>query len=90
MTSATRYLRNPDLVSTELEGETVTMSILHGEYYGLGGIGSRIWELLQQPHSEDDLVRQLCQEYEVDEQRCATDVQAFVLQLQGKGLIHPL
>ena len=38
--------RNPEMVSSDMDGETVMMSMENGEYYGLDPIGSRIWELI--------------------------------------------
>ncbi len=38
-----------EIVASDIDGETVMMSIENGEYYGLDDIGSRIWELIEKP-----------------------------------------
>lgn len=88
MTASPRYQRKPGLISTDMDGDTVMMSVERGEYYGLGGVGNQIWELLQQPHGAHELAGVLCQRFEVDEQRCLADVQGFIQQLLAMGLIH--
>ena len=34
-----RFARNPNLVAAEMDGDMVMMSIEHGTYFGLTGIG---------------------------------------------------
>ena len=43
--------RNPEIVHSDMDGETVMMSVSEGNYYGLNGVGSQIWELLEQEMS---------------------------------------
>lgn len=81
------YIRNPDLIATDMDGDTVMMSIDRGEYYGIGGVGSRVWELLDRPVSIADIVRTVCAEFDVDEARCRDDMTAFIDELRSHQLI---
>lgn len=83
------FVRNPDLVATDMDGETVMMSIERGEYFGLGGVGSRVWELLAQPTSLAQLADAIGAEYEVDASTCLADLQRFVADLLANGLVAP-
>lgn len=85
--SAQRFQRNPDLVSTDMDGDTVMMDISHGEYYGIGGVGSRVWDLLASPVSLAEIVKTICDEFDVDEATCQADMERFVGELQGLGLV---
>lgn len=85
----TRYLRHPDLVSADMDGETVMMSLERGEYFGIGGVGTRIWDLLAQPVSIDEICRIIGDEYEVDAATCRRDVAAFLEQLVESGAATP-
>lgn len=78
---------NPDLIAADMDGETVMMSIASGEYFGLNPVGSRVWEMLAEPHSVDELVPQICAEFAVDEATCSADLQAFTQKLLDNGLI---
>lgn len=81
------YQRNPNLIATDMDGETVMMSIENSEYYGVGGAGSRIWELLESPVSLEQIVKTLCVEFKVDETTCQNDVVRFIGELQSHGLV---
>lgn len=80
-------VRNPDLVAADMDGETVMMSVERGEYFGLGGTGSRVWELLAQPCSLAQLCATFAAEYAVDAQTCAADLRGFVEDLLQRGLV---
>jgi len=79
--------RKADLLFNEIDGEVVMLSIENSEYYGMDKVGSRIWELLEQPLSFKELVAKLTEEYEVSEQQCADDTMAFLKKLTDKKLV---
>ncbi|NMB71392.1 MAG: lasso peptide biosynthesis PqqD family chaperone [Bacteroidales bacterium] len=85
----TFYRRNPDLIFSDMDGETVMMSIQNGEYYGLDEVGSRIWQLLENPESAETLTQKLIEEYEVSQETCLSDVMEFLNILAEKKLIVP-
>lgn len=57
------------------------------EYLGLDEVGQRIWDLLAEPRTVDDLVSVLTDEYDVAADRCRSDVTAFVDALAGHHLV---
>jgi len=79
-------VRSSDQVFVKIDGDLVMMSIERGEYYGITGVGSRIWELLATPITVADIVRVICVEYDVEEAQCQADTQAFVEELIKLGL----
>ena len=83
-----RLARVEGLLATDLDQETVIMSIAAGAYYGLGGVARRIWELLAVPCSHQDLVAKLVAEFEVSPERCAQDIEGFLEALQREGLLQ--
>ena len=87
-THDTPMVRHPELVAAEMDGDLVMMSIERGEYYGVGGVGPRVWELLEEPISIDGLTATICSEFEVEEARCREDVTQFVTQMSEMGLIQ--
>jgi len=84
--STTLITRSPDLVAADIDGDLVMMSIEQGEYFGITGVGSRVWELLAAPITVADVVRVICVEYAVDEATCQADMQAFIEELIQLGL----
>lgn len=85
---STRIVRDPDMISAEMDGDLVMMSIERGEYFGIGGVGTRLWELVERPCSVDQLCAAICEEYDVDEATCRGDVLAHVSELLGQGLLR--
>ena len=80
-------IRNPDLIATDMDGDTVMMSIERGTYFGIGGVGSRLWVLLAQPISMAQLTQTICSEYEVDAATCQADIAKFTQELLKNGLV---
>lgn len=82
------FVRNPDLFAADMDGDLVMMSIENGEYYGVGGIGPRVWELLEQPVTVEAITAVICNQFDVDADRCRPDIAAFVRQLLDAGLVR--
>ena len=83
----TAIKRNPELVSSDIDGEKVMMSLDNGEYFGLDPVGSRIWELIENPIHVDKLISLLLEEFEVGEAQCNIDTIEFLNQLHEKNLL---
>ena len=71
----------------DLQGELVVLELERGVYFGLDPVGTRIWHLLRDERTLQDVVAALVVEYEVDEAQGAADVLALVRQLQEQGLV---
>lgn len=82
------FTQSENQVSAEINGETVMMSVEQGSYFGLDAIGSRIWNLMEQPISLQDMIDTLVEEYDVSEVNCKNDVVKFVAELNSRGLVH--
>lgn len=79
--------RDASLIFSDLDGEIVMMSIESGKYYGLKEIGSRIWALIEQPHSVGELCDTLMAEFEVGEDTCQQHVLEFLEELKDEGIV---
>jgi len=76
-----------DIVASEIDGETVMMSIENGRYYGLDLIGSHIWDLIKSPIKVADLINTLLEKYDVDGDTCQRDVLAFLNDLNQDNIL---
>jgi hypothetical protein len=81
------YYRNPDILSTEMDGEFVMMNVGSNEYHSIRGSGVRIWELAENPITESQIVEAICAEFDVAEDVCKADVRGFLEEMLGAGLI---
>jgi hypothetical protein len=80
--------QNKFLDSTDLDGEKVMMNINKGKYYGLNSVGSRIWELIDQPRFVKNIIAILLKEFNVDEKTCEDSVLGFLSKLYDEDLIN--
>ena len=77
-----------DQISCDLAGEAAILNIKSGTYYGLDPVGARIWKLIQQPRSADEVRQALLDEYEVEPERCERDLLVLLEKLLAEGLIE--
>ena len=84
----TRLSRVQNLLSTELDQETVLMSIDAGAYYGLDGAAQSIWNILEVPVTFSDLVDRLVEEYRVSPETCTADLERFLVKMEREGLLR--
>ena len=88
MSKGTAYQRNPDLIGASIDNELVMMSVEQGQYYGLGGIGPRVWELLETPHTLTELVDRITEEFDVERTVCESDMAGFIERMEKFDLIE--
>lgn len=77
----------PDQLSSNLGGEVVILNIADGVYYGLGPVGARIWELIQEPIAVAEIRDRLLAEYDVDPDRCEREVLGLLRELASRSLL---
>ena len=71
-------VRSEDVLTSEVDGEVVMMSIEQGTYSGLDGIGSEIWRLLDRPLRVSEICDRMTARYDVERDVCERDVLAFL------------
>lgn len=59
---------------------------LHG-MIGLNETGAFIWERLSKGQSQEEIVKALCEEYEVKEDAALASVQRFLEKLRAEGML---
>lgn len=79
--------QSPSQVSTEIDGETVLLSIDRGNYYGMNQVLGSIWKWLEQPTRVAELCRKVTEVYAVADDVCARDVLKVLGDLRDEGLI---
>lgn len=79
--------RSNKIVSSNVDEETVMMSIENGEYFGLNSVGSRMWELIENPIKVDTLIELLLDEFDVSREQCEAETMEFLNHLFEKKLL---
>jgi hypothetical protein len=77
-----------NLVSSELDGETILMGVNQAAYFGLDATSQRIWDLIAQPKKVSEVCDQLVAEYDVDRATCEQQVFSFLTELNKESLIR--
>jgi hypothetical protein len=82
-----KYVRNSKTISGRLHDELVMMDLKQGKYFSLNPVATRIWDLLEKPHDENDLCNILIDEYDVSFEQCRREVGEVLDEMEGLGLI---
>ena len=77
-----------DQASCSLEDEIAIVHLKAGVYYGLDPVGARIWELIQTPRSVRAVRDALLAEYDVDAERCESDLVTLLRAMAAAGLLE--
>lgn len=75
------FVRSQTTLWTELDDQLMLMNIESGSYYQIEGIGGAIWQMLETPRSETEIVAAIMATYRVDEAQCIKDIRAFLAKL---------
>lgn len=81
-------VRTNDILSSNIDSETILLHIKNSKYYGMDTIGSRIWQLLEHPIEVNAVIQTLVEEYEVTFENCEHDVLLFLSQLLEEKLLQ--
>ncbi len=80
--------RSQDLLSADMGGEVVMLDLQQSAYFGMDKVGSRIWEMLDQPIRISDLCATLQTQFSVAAEECQPDVLEFLNGLYESKLLN--
>ena len=80
--------RNRDIISSEIDGETVMMDSSFSSYFGLKEVGTCIWQLLEERHSVHEICETLTNKYDVSHEQCLEDILPFLEELHRQKMIE--
>lgn len=83
----TTIVQSPGNIISDMDGETVMMSIDNGKYYNLGVVGGYIWGIIKSPISINKLISKLTNEFNVESSKCLEEVIPFLEMLLNEKLI---
>lgn len=84
----TKFVASKDQVSADVMGESVILDTRTGFYYGLNPVGARVWDIIQNPMTLDEICNILISEYDVSRDICEHEVQSLLQRLKDAGLIE--
>jgi hypothetical protein len=75
-------------MATDLGDEFVILGRKDDTYFGVNGVGARVWELIQQPQTFHSLVATIADEFDVENERCKADIGSFLEELSNRAIIE--
>ena len=75
-------------IVSDMGEEKVMLSVDSGKYYNFGDVGGRIWELMEESITINQLVTSLMDIYDVEQIQCEQQVFSFLEQLLEENLIE--
>ena len=80
---------SPDVVGRRLERAGVLVHLPTNRIFELNETGIRIWELLADRQDAASVVGQLVEEFDVDAERAARELDDVLAQFRREGLVGP-
>lgn len=87
------YVRSDSVVSRVIAGETLIVPIRKGvgdlaSIYGLNSVASAIWQLIEKPCTEAQIVERIESDFAADSGQIRQDVSAFLSDMSSAGLVR--
>jgi hypothetical protein len=82
-------IQDPEVVQSDVDGQSMLMSIETGRYFSLSRIGTHIWKQLEQPCTESTIIAKLKLDFDVSDEQCERETKTFLQELRERRLICP-
>ena len=82
-----RIRRQGNVIDAVLDGEVIVLCIEQDAVFGLGPVGSRIWELIDGGIDFGALCDTLTREFDVEPDECRRQTHDFLMELRQSGLM---
>lgn len=85
---AARVSVPPDILISEVGGESVLLNLKSERYFGLDNMGTQMWKTLIASDSIQAAYETLLAEYDVEASRLREDLDELIRQLREQGLVE--
>lgn len=82
-----KYERVPECTYRDIQGEVVIISPTSGKVHLLNPVASFVWLLLDGGRSCDDLIQEICAEFQVGPDEARADLADFIMELEQADII---
>ena len=87
---ADRFSISDEVLSQEVNGETVLLDLDGESYFGLNEVGTRVWQLLQSERTVGETLSALSDEYDVGREQLESDMGELLDKLSDAGLVKQI
>ncbi len=82
-----RFSISDEVLSQEVNGETVLLDLEGESYFGLNEVGTRIWQLISAEQTVVEVLDSLSDEYDASREQLENDVGELLAKLADAGLV---
>jgi len=82
-----RFDISDEVLTQEVNGETVLLDLDGESYFGLNEVGTRIWQLITSKLTVAEVLSTLSDEYDASHEQLDTDVSELLSKLTDVGLV---
>jgi hypothetical protein len=83
-----KWQRSDDWVGSEIDDSFVMVNIDSGNYIALNVTANAVWQALETPSSEDELVNSLTEQFSIDADQCRQSVTALLGKMSEMELVR--
>jgi len=85
-----RFKKNPQIITKKIGEQLVILDPIAGEIRSLNQTASLIWENIEPKKNVEEIIKKICQEYEVSVKKSQKEVVVFLDKYLKIGLIKPI
>ena len=82
------YMRAADLIEAEIGSDLVALEPKSGYCFGFNSVAASVWSQLSTPKSFDQLRDALLDNYDVDIDRCSSELRLLLEEMANQGLVR--
>jgi hypothetical protein len=75
------------IAARKVAGEMVVLSADDSSLYVFNGVGTAVWEAVEEPTAVSTIVERICRDYDIDAEQARLDVVEFVDGLLAHGVL---
>jgi len=82
-----KYQRASHVVGSSLDDAMILSSMENEKFYGLNKVASRIWKILEESVTMEEVVVKMLDQFDIEKKACEQDVSAFFQEMIKAGII---
>jgi len=83
-----KYRRSERALFSAVGDDILALHVERGLCFGMKEVSARVWDLLAEPHSAEQLCDSLLDEYSVDAETCRSDITQLLAEMEAEGLVE--
>jgi len=82
------WVSSKGVSSSKIGDELALLQPASGQYFTLNQTGAIVWQLLEEPHSTDEIALAVAEKYDISASECQDDIGEIIVRLGDAGLVQ--